>query len=224
MLIIHGENLVVSRKKLSEYKLRFKGEVVEFEGTDLNLTQLKQAVESPSLFGQEKLIIVRNLLNTSVGAERQKVIGYLKQNFLKNLIIWEGKKVDGRTLSGIKAQILRFDLTPLIFRFLDSLSPANKKISLLLLHQCLERESPEMISYMISRQIKSLIIAVDLGEEGLLGFPQWKVGKLINQARAIGSEKLFQIYRRLLKIEWEQKTGTAPKDLAFYLDLLIASL
>lgn len=228
MLIFHGGNLVTSRKRLKEeidnFKLRFKGEVVRLEGDKLNLTQIKQAVESSSLFGKNRLIVIESFFSAPPSAEKQKIIDYLKKTSPKNLLIWEGKKIDGRILVPFKARLVQFDLTPVIFRFLDSLAPGNQKISLFLLHQCLSQDTPEMIFYMLGRQIRLLIIAADLGEKGLTQVPEWKRNKLISQAEKFGLTRLLQLYRQLLKIDWQQKTGQTPFDLASQLDLFIASL
>lgn len=228
MLIFHGENLVTSRKRLKEeidnFKLRFKGEVVRFEGDKLNLTQIKQAVESSSLFGKNRLIVIESFFSAPPSAEKQKIIDYLKKTSPKNLLIWEGKKIDGRILVPFKARLAQFDLTPVIFHFLDSLAPDNQKISLFLLHQCLNQDTPEMIFYMLTRQIKLLIIAKDLGKNGLTQMAGWQQDRLIRQAKKFNLPQLIETYRQLLKIDWQQKTGQTPFDLASQLDLFIASL
>jgi len=77
---------------------------------------------------------------------------------------------------------------------------------------------------MLGRQIRLLIIAADLGENGLIEIPEWKRKKLISQAKEFSLTKLLQLYRQLLKIDWQQKTGQTPFDLASQLDLFIASL
>ena len=228
MLILHGENLVASRKRLKEeidnFRLKFKGEVIKFAGNQVDLTQIKQAVESSSLFGQNRLIVIENLFSGSPSTEKQKIVGYLKQNLPKNLLIWEKRKIDNRVLAHFKAQVFQFDLTPIIFRFLDSLVPNNQKFSLSLLHQCFDQDAPEIVFYMLGRQIRLLIIAADLGENGLIEIPEWKRKKLISQAKEFSLTKLLQLYRQLLKIDWQQKTGQTPFDLASQLDLFIASL
>jgi len=80
MLILHGENLVASRKRLKEeidnFRLKFKGEVIKFAGNQVDLTQIKQAVESSSLFGQNRLIVIENLFSGSPSTEKQKIVGF----------------------------------------------------------------------------------------------------------------------------------------------------
>jgi DNA polymerase III delta subunit len=239
MMILHGENNLLSRQKLTNeianFKLKTQGEILRHDGHNLNLMDLRQSLESASLFrakretrvsllGDSRLVIIENLFSGRVGKEKQKIIDYLKKTVAQNLIIWEGKKIDGRTLTSFKGQVLRFDLDPVIFRFLDSLSPGKAKISLTLLHQCLTQDPPEIIFFMLARQIRHLILAADLGKKGLGQMESWRAEKLIRQARYFTLIKLMKIYRQLLKIEVQQKTGQTPFTLSSQLDLLIASL
>ena len=228
MMILHGENNLLSRQKLTNeianFKLKTQGEILRHDGHNLNLMDLRQALEPSSLLGGSSLIIIENLFSGRAGKEKQKIIDYLKKTVAQNLIIWEGKKIDGRTLTSFKGQVLRFDLDPVIFRFLDSLSPGNAKNSLILLHQCLTQDPPEIIFFMLQRQIRFLILAADLGKKGLGQMESWRTEKLIRQARHFTLIKLMKIYRQLLKIEAQQKTGRTPFPLSFQLDLLVASL
>jgi len=69
-----------------------------------------------------------------------------------------------------------------------------------------------------------LILAADLGPKGLTGLPEWRQGKLISQGKRIGLAKLLELYQQLLEIDYQQKTGQTPLNLAFQLDLFLATL
>lgn len=227
MLILHGENIANSRlvlgQKIAAY--RTKGhEIVKFSGAEINLTAIKQAFESLSMFSSDRLVVVENFLSSPKNLDRDQILDFIKKGLFTNLLLWEGKKIDGRMLASLKAQILSFDLNPLIFRFLDALAPDNPKNSLYWLHQCLTQDSPELIFYLLGRQIKTLILAADLGSKGLTGLPEWKKGKLVSQAQKFGLEKLLKLYRELLEIDYRQKTGQAPFNLTSRLDLFLATL
>lgn len=77
---------------------------------------------------------------------------------------------------------------------------------------------------MLARQIRFLILAADLGKKGLDQMESWRAEKLIRQAQYFTLIKLMKIYRQLLKIEVQQKTGQTPFTLSSQLDLLVASL
>jgi len=225
MLILHGENIERSRRYLGQRKKNFDGEVINLEGDKINLNDLKQAIESKSIFGEKKLIVVSNLFSRRPSKEKEELLKYCRQENPENLIVWEGKKIDGRLLSHfLSARIEQFDLTPIIFRFLDYFSPTNKKHSLILLRQCLTQEPPELVFFLLCRHIRDLIIAADLGKKGLNHLPSWKQDKLISQAKMFGLQKLINLYGQLLQIDYQQKTGRSTLSLASQLDLLIANL
>jgi len=227
MMILHGENTILSRQKLQEeieaFKFKKKGEVLRFEANNLSLIDFQQALESLSLLEENRLIILENLFSGRSSKEKNNIIAYLKKSNSVNLIIWEGKKIDGRTLSSFKSQVLRFNLPLVVFRFLDSLAPGNPVQSINLFHQSLEQDPPELIFYLLSRQIRLLILAADLKEKGLSSMKDWQKGKLIRQAKKFGLEKLIKIHQELLKIDWQQKTSQTPFNLVSQLDLFLAS-
>lgn len=226
-MILHGENTVLSRQRLQEeieaFKTKKKGEVLKFEGNNLSLADLQQALESLSLLEENRLIILENIFSGRPSKEKSNIIAYLKKSNPANLIIWEAKKIDGRILSSFKTQVLRFDLPLVIFRFLDSLAPGNITQSINLFHQSLEQDPPELIFYLLARQIRLLILAADLGEKGLGQMKDWQKGKLIRQAKKFGLIKLIKIYKELLQIDWQQKTSQTPFNLVSQLDLFLAS-
>jgi len=225
MLIFHGENVVASRQKLISKIKEFKGEVIRLDGNKINLSALKQALEAKSLFGQSKLVVIENILSRSSGHDKDEMLEYCKHINADNFIIWEGKAIDGRKLTSFRqTKIEKFTIPATIFGLLDSLVPANPKRSLLLLHQSLKSNSPQMVFYMIGWQIKNLIIAADLGEKGLDRMAPWQKAKLIRQAKKFDLTKLLSCYHQLLEIDWQQKTGQLPLSLASQLDLFIASL
>lgn len=224
MLILHGENLVASRQFLTEKIKSFKGEVIRLEEDQLNLTQFKQALESASLFGQDRLVVLENIFSQRPSQKKEKILNYYKENQFENLIIWEKKTIDGRSLRAFAAaKIIRFKIPPAIFNFLDSLNPNNKKIALNYFHLCLKQDTPEMIFYMLANRIRDLIIAADLGIKGFPKMPFWQKNKIISQAKKFKLKRLLVLYQQLLKIDISQKTGQASLPLASQLDLLLAS-
>jgi len=225
MLIFHGQNTALSRQKLLEKIENFPGEIVRLEGSKLTLTELKQALESSCLFGLGRLTVIENLFARRPGKLKEEILKYLKEGQPKNLLIWEGKNIDGRTLKPFGlTNCLKFAVSPLIFKFLDSLNPENKKTVLTLLHQCLEDTPPELIFFMLSRHIRYLIIAADAGIKGLAEFPSWRGQKYIFQAKKFGLKKLIGLYHDLLVIDFQQKTSKSSLTLPAQLDLLIANL
>lgn len=223
MLIIHGDNQVESRQfllsQIEQAKAKDK-EVIRFEGKEIELEQLHQALEGLSLLGKKKLVVIENLLIKSP----KSIINYLNKNQPKNLILWEGNEISQSKIKQFKAQARLFKLPPIIFKFLDSFLPGNSRRSLTLLKQAVGQSSAENVFYMLARQVRYLIIANQLGKEGLAGLHSFQQQKIALQAKKFELSQLLTIHRKLLYIDWQQKTGQAPMDLAGQLDLLVASL
>jgi len=77
---------------------------------------------------------------------------------------------------------------------------------------------------MMIRQIKLLIIAKDLGKKGLGNMPSWQKEKLTSQAKFFTLEHLLEIYKKLLEIDFKQKTSRDVFSLSSRLDLLVSEI
>ena len=80
MIILHGENIVLSRQKLkekvTEFKEETKGEVLLFDGS-VNLIDIQQAFQSLSLLGQHQLVVIENLFGGRKTKEKEKIIDFI---------------------------------------------------------------------------------------------------------------------------------------------------
>ena len=221
--ILHGENLVESRKVLvsAMEKARQEGmEVISLVGNKTNLAQARNTLQSDSLLGKNRLLIIENLFSSQKTNEKQKIIDFLgKEKFDNDLIIWEEKEIKSLALLP-KAEVKIFKIKQSLFQFLESLKPGNSRQMLEFLGQVKNQEEPEMIFYMLIRQIRYLILAKDR----LLTLPDWQRRKFEIQAGYFSQDKLKQIYQQLLEIDYAQKTSGDPYLLASRLDLLIAGL
>lgn len=244
--ILHGDNIVASRNVLQmAKKMAREKEVLVFDGKKVNLTDLKQALEARSLFGQEKLVVIENLISknkehrpkaSTIGRsasgrdrpldEKNRILNYLKALPADtDLILWEGKKIDGRVFSPFKnAKVQLFKTPAIIFKFLESIRPGNQKMMLSLLENCAKTEPIELIFYMIVRQFRQLLLVKDLGKKGVTRLASWQYSRLTNQADCFTLDKLLKIYKKLLEIDWQQKTGQTAFDLKRAIELLLINL
>lgn len=229
IFFLHGDNQVLSRQRLNELINQAKTEnkeIIRLDGLKIDLSQILQALESSSLFGQEKLIIIEQLFSRPKSKEKEEIIKYLKKEKISpHLIFWEKKEISGTTTRWLPKdwQYQIFKTPVSIFKFLDSIKPNNQKEVLTYLHQSIRKDSPEMVFYMLARRIKELIIALDLGKEGLKGAP-WQIGKLMHQAGNFSLEQLKSIYAKLLDIDIDIKTGRSFMPLDWHLDLLMINI
>ena len=223
--LLHGENLAESRLELALeiQKARQEGlEVIIIEAKKSDLTNIRSALESNSLFGKEKLIVLENFFSLPDSAFKRKALAYFKKGqFQHKIIFWEEKTIKNLPLA-IPARLFRLD--PALFRFLDSLSEGKKKENLEGLFGAKKKEKTEMIFFMIRRQIRLLILAADLGEKGLTGLAPWQKGKFLNQAKQFHLDHLLILYGNLLNIDYEQKISRDPFKLHARLDLFVAEI
>ncbi len=224
MLILMGENQVKSRNVLNELKKQTKAkgkEIIRLKGKSVELAELKQAMESESLFGGEKLVVIEEVFSSRESSRKQDIKDYLKEGF-NNLIVWEGKKIDKRKLKGFDAEIKEFEVSSVIFKLTDSLSSDNTDQMIKLLSSCLEKESPEMIFYMITRQVRLMLQAIDNADD--FKGPGWLKGKMKRQAKGLGKDKLLKLHENLYMIDKGIKTGGSPIGLDAQLEMLLISL
>jgi len=221
--IICGENLITSRQALS-LKIRNaqqkKIEVVNLDGTKVSLEQIRSATGSSSMFGNDKLIVVENLLTSQKSQRKEKITDYLfKKEFNNEIILWEGKNVDRRTIpNGLKIET--FELDKQLFKFLDSIKPNNPLKPLTILKELEKTEAPELVFFMLTRQIRQLILA----KEDLYKGAPWQGAKLKAQAGLFMPDYLEKIYQELQQIDYNQKTGNDALNLLSHLDIFVASL
>ena len=229
IFFLHGDNQVLSRVKLNELIENAKSEkkeIIRLDGLKANLNQVLQTLESSSLFGQEKLVIIEDLFSRPKSKERETIIKYLKKkNIIPDLIFWEKKEISGTTTRWLPKewQYQVFKTPTIIFKFLDSIKQNNQKQMLTFLKQSIKKDSSEMVFYMLARRIRELIIAIDLGKEGLKGAP-WQIGKLVGQSKNFSLDQLKEIYAKLLNIDIDIKTGSSFMSLDWHLDLLMVDL
>lgn len=229
LVLLHGENTVSSRKRLAELvrQAEEKGltEKITLEGKTLTLTDLKQALEAKSLFGEGKIVVVENFLSLRTGKEKEQIINYLVQlRGEVSLLLWENKQLTQAVIARLTPTLTIeiFKVEPLVFRFLDSLRPKNAKEMLNLLHLSLRQKEPELIFYLLIKRFHYLILAKDLQGDGLDSLPPWQQRKILGQAKHFTLAELRSGYARLLEIDFRRKTSAAPS-FQTLLDLFIIS-
>lgn len=219
--IIHGDDISTSREYL--FQLKKNNPHLEFDGRELNLTTLRQAIEGGNLFEEKNLVIIENLSNLA-----KDLISYLEKENTSPLILWESDNLHPQILRKFpKAKILHFKLKRQIFSFLDSLKPGQGKFSIRLLPAVLKTTEPEIIFHMLVRQFR-LMLALLNGRGGnieeLKKLLPWQKEKLKRQGNSFSQEKLLKLYRRLFEIDLAQKTGQTQLSLKQSLDLFLLEI
>ncbi|MBU1127168.1 hypothetical protein KKF11_02385 [Patescibacteria group bacterium] len=223
MLIIHGENTVQSRDYLNsliaQAKIQ-KKEIVKLDGRKLDLVTIQEALRNVNLFSSEKLVIVERFFSNP----KKNIIEFLSEKDYDNLVFWEDKELYPSQTKGLKTETKLFKLPAIVFNFLDSVYPSNYKISLRLFHECLKKTSAEQIFYLLIKQVRFMIIASDLGQNGLKGLHPYQAHKITSLCRKFTQEDLLVIHKNLVLIDFNQKTGKTVLDLSSQLDLFLSSI
>ena len=192
-LIFHGDHTSASRQALNQAIKAEQGrEMIKLDGSKTSDTDLHQALESQSLFGQEKLVVIDKL--------PVKFIDILTQ-YQGNtpIFIWHDKTLTPtqlKKLNNFKSQL--FKIPAAIFNFLDQLNIST-------FHQSLTTDAPEQIFYMLHRRMAQLIQAKDSPQE--LKLADWQKSRLISQAKRFTLDQLLKLHSQLLDIDIALKTG-----------------
>jgi len=227
--IIHGDDIVLSRKYLQEQKQNSINPYV-FDGI-IDLPSLVQITQGSGLFNTEKNIFIENFfsknkLNTS---ESKNIIEYINENESSiDLFFWEGKELQKRSMALFTNPLIKkFKIPQTIFLFLESIKPGNFKASIDLFHKALQNTEPEIIFFMMQRQFRILLFVTDnKGDQidEIARLAPWQIGKLERQARAFSEDVLLNLYSQIYKIESKLKIGSLPYSLDKAIDIFLLSI
>lgn len=230
--IIHGDDISKSREYFIELKQKYK-DFVLFDGNSLTITDLVQNVESSTLFGSTKIILIENFLTKlkKTDKEVREMLNFIVKNSKSSdFIFWESKEITKRELFLFKDSIVKlFKLPKNIFLFLDGLRPNNSKNLLNLFHEALESGiKEELILFMLQRQFRMLLALSEKADgdsiEELARLAPWQMEKLEKQAKLFDLPALKRIYNELFKIETGEKTGGLALTLVQSIDFLLLEI
>lgn len=72
--IIHGDNILASRKELEKIKNEFKGEIIQLDGATLSETDFIQATQSQAMFASSRLVIIDGLPKFNINSATCDVV------------------------------------------------------------------------------------------------------------------------------------------------------
>jgi DNA polymerase III delta subunit len=226
--LIHGDFINASRNELNRIRSGFTGrEIRHLDGIAIDEAKLIQALQSSSMFGGDTAIIIENLFGKlgrkiKLIEKLAKIIASSSDN--AEIIVWENKEVGKTVVSslGPHTKVLIYKIPPVIFKFLDAISPQNHAECLSLYEQLAKQDAPELVLMMLVKRVRQLIMLNDgVVPDGLV---PWQAGKLTSQAKHFTLEKLLIMYKRLLDIEFAIKSGSSALNLSQHIELLLVDL
>lgn len=226
--IIHGNNIVESRKKIDDF-LKKDAWVVRFDAQKDDFQKIKDSTESKELFSPIKTLIIENLFSRK-SSEKDKIIDLINKlnSPAINIVIWESAEIKKTDLKKIlKAEFIFCDLPKFFYSFLDSLIPNNSTKTRKLLKNTLEESSAEQVFYAMVKRTRQLLI-IKTGKyhdfEEFKNAQDWQIRKLHSQAKFWKEEKLMEFHKKLFEIEFGLKTSDLPMDLSSHIDFLLFKL
>lgn len=234
IIFLHGDNQVESRNRLHEFKIEAKSaekEVLALDGNRMALDNFIQALEAQSLFSDKRLVVVENFI--SAKKNNTEAWEYLKDNeFTPDILIWESKKIDGRKLSWLRKnrqnKVEEHSLPNVLFQFLDSIGFPSKEKTLSLFEQTINKTPIELVYFMIVRQFRLLLLvkfnSTDVKIKETSRLQAWQLQRISRQTALFDQERLKKCYKKLLFIDYQQKTGQSTLDLKQTLDIFLTQL
>ncbi len=228
LILIHGDDVVASRKKLAELIEQHRdSQLVRLNGKLLDEEQFATTTLSSSLFSEKKLIVIESLLNDLRTKAKQMLVSKITDPTIPHtIIVWEDKPIEKTTCGKYlpTAKEFSFQYPQELFRFLESVGRDSPAHLVSLFHQLVRQEEARMILSMLLRQWRYLIIAKDLGPSGFPSYQQWQAQKYCTQARYFSPEKLIAAYRQLLAIDYKIKSGGAAMSVVQLIDMFLLTL
>ncbi len=151
-------------------------------------------------------------------------------NEIKKLLTW--KKDTGEKITSADVKLLvKPKIDSDIFKTIDAIAEGKKALALELVHKHLEKgDSPLYLLAMINFQIRNLITVKELTEQGRgirfvskqSNLSPFLARKMYVFAERFSFEELKKIYRKILKVDFQIKTGKLKPDTA--IEILVAEI
>lgn len=224
-VVLHGDNQVESRKRLSLLISQAKKrgiEVVKIDGKTAAKGDFMLLSRSQSLLAEEMLVACENFF--SGNKKSLEIADEIVKNNGTVFVFWEEKTLSPAILKKLPKDFETegFKIPSSVFKFLDSVLPKNTKEMLILYHEALKQTTPEFLLIMAARQARLLIWAK--AEPETLKVQDWQKSRLRKQAEKFSIERLIKLHGKLLELDRMNKRSQLPEDLSASLDLLVVGL
>lgn len=226
--LIHGDDIEKSRAYLNDLVNAFKDkEVRRIDGRSVDVTNLTTLLGSVSMLGRDQVVITENLLSSSLkkptrlAAFLQILTHAPKQN---NIIVWENRELTKSAVSklGDEVKVSLFKVPVVLFQFLDAIAPSRVKLLIELYHKLRATQADELIFYLMTRRFRQLLLLRDGGR--IEDLAPWQASRLTTQAKHFTLERLRQMYKQLLTLEYSLKSGRTPFSLDGLIEQFLMSL
>ena len=228
IFIFFGDDIISSRKAfLFELDgLREKGyEITKIPGKELNEEFLENSLGAKTLFGEKRALAIEGFLSLTKSKDKEKI--FEKISSFKDteavLAFWESKEFSKADQQKYPKEYVfkNFKLPGSLFTFLDSLKKNQKKSNIENFRIVTEAVDEFFLFSMLVRQVRLLILTK---EKALGSVPSWQKAKLEKQASEFELEGFLYLYKKMLDMDYRQKTSQTPFSFKASLELLISEI
>lgn len=228
IFVFSGDDIVSSRKAflLELDGLREKSyEITKISGKELNEELLESSISTKTLFGEKRALAIEGFLSLTKSKDKEKILEKIS-SFIDTeavLVFWEGKEFSKTDQQKHPKEFVfkNFKLPGSVFAFLDCLKPGQKKSNIEKYRKVTETVDEFFLFSMLARQIRLLILAKEKALEGMV---PWQKAKLYKQANEFELEELLSFYKKMLNLDYRQKTSQTPFSFKASLELLISEI
>ncbi|MDQ3238890.1 MAG: hypothetical protein M3P33_00030 [bacterium] len=201
--LLHGNNLIASRKKLQEIKSQFSSNnITELVVRDVNYNTLELLFNTVSMFDEKRLVVIEGKIDSSLVN-----LGRVSDHSDADLLIWVDSLLRSNdslitNVTKLGGTILSFEekVDTSIFLFLDAIAKRNRIQSMKEYYSLLDYGVDVIyIHTMLVWQFRMILVP-----EKASGFVKKKV---LEFNKNFNFEELGRIYYSLLQIEIQLKTG-----------------
>jgi len=203
LLALHGPAIEASRRKLQELRKKFDSDnvVVFEEGTDLQV--IKGSLVTSPLFSDQQLIILEN-------PPENFTFDFSLITSPLSLVLWFDREIDVKKWSGFEYLFFPESKEISVFPFLDFLAAENKKAFL-------EAEKLKKANFdvhyfmtMVFYLLRNLVVTPKT-------VPDFVKRKLTRQRAGFSIERITELYRDILEIDFKLKSGLLEKPQAEFM-------
>lgn len=193
--IYHGDDQYKSQQayqvKLAQYQ---NFEQLHFENKSIDIEKINQFINSGSLFGSDKLLILDNPFSL-LKANLDKLQKIVQNSTDVDIIIWQDKSLKPTEINILgKATVAKFPLDKKLFACLNSLKPGNIHSFCALYQETISQEPFELFFFWLKNNIR----------------------KNLTSYSKFSEDKLKNAYLKLIDVEYKYKNGLLyePKESA----------
>ena len=226
IIILHGADISNSRRELQKILQDSVDEKIYLDGKKADIPDIVLACETSPVIAENRIIIIENFFQRKESADKKKIRSYLFEiKFSGKIIFWENKEIDRVKIKALPKNtgIYKYEYDASLFKFLDSLGLQSKIQILKQFHTLLKNNDSQLIFSMLIRQFRFMLSVID-EKTNTAGIPDWQYYKFKKQSSYFSPEKLNKLYRQLLGIDYNIKSGGTPESLEELLDIFLVNL